>query len=222
MEDYNQVEKREQEQLREQDFIGFRVKKDEDGKYRWIYELSLFKNPGLFLLIWKIFFFVILGIFAFMIIIDLFTWPEEFPERLWNSLKILGYFMIGMTVLVGISYLIYAAIMNGKYVVAFEMDENGIYHRQIPVQAKKAKKLGQAVMLGGILRGDLTMTGVGLNSQRTEMYSDFSKVRKVKARPAFHTIKVNAPLNHNQVYAQKEDFDFVKEFIIAHCPKLKK
>ena len=28
-----------------------------DGKYRWIYEMSLFKNPTIFFLIWKIFFF---------------------------------------------------------------------------------------------------------------------------------------------------------------------
>ena len=220
MEEKTQVEG--QKQLQEQDFIGYRVQKYEDGKFRWIYELNLFKNPGIFFLIWKIFFFVMLGIFAVMIIADLISWPEEFPERLWSGLKIFGYILLGMTAIVGISYLIYAAMMRGKYIVAFEMDEAGVNHAQIPAQAKKAQKLGEAVTLIGIARGSLSTIGAGMNSQRTEMYSDFSKVRKVKARPAFHTIKVNAPLNHNQVYAAKEDFEFVKDFIISHCPNLKK
>ena len=41
-----------------------------DGKYRWVYELSLFKNPTIFILVWKLFFFVLLGIFAIMMIVD--------------------------------------------------------------------------------------------------------------------------------------------------------
>ena len=35
-----------------------RVTLGNDGKYRWTYEMSLFKNPTIFLLIWKIFFFI--------------------------------------------------------------------------------------------------------------------------------------------------------------------
>ena len=31
----------------------------EDGKYRWSYAMSLYKNPTIFLLVWKIFFFIL-------------------------------------------------------------------------------------------------------------------------------------------------------------------
>ena len=201
---------------------GDQVKLCADGKYRWVYEMSLFKNPTVFVLIWKIFFFIFLGIFAIMMIVDAAEWSDFFPDRFLNSLKIMGYFTVGMTAVVGISYLIYAAIMGGKYIVEFEMDDEGVNHRQIASQSRKAKKLGEAVAVAGALSGNLTMTAAGINSQRTEMYSEFSKVRKLKAYPRRGVIKLNAPFNHNQVYASREDFEFVREYIVSRCVNLKK
>ena len=193
-----------------------------DGKYRWVYEMSLFKNPTIFLLIWKIFFFILLGICAFVVIIDAVEWGGFKAERLLNTLMIFGIFLLGMTVLVGVSYLIYAAIMGGKYIVEFEMDERGINHKQILSQAKKAKNIGRAVTTIGLATGSYRTAVAGMNAQRTEMYSEFARTRKVKAYPRRNLIKVNSLLYHNQVYAQKEDFEFVKNYIVSHCPNIKK
>ena len=201
--------------------LSTRVERCEDGKYRWTYEMSLFKNLTFFFLVWKIFFFIIVGVFAFMMIIDAFEWPAEFSARILETLKIFCWFLIGMTVIVVISYLIYAAVMGGSYIVEFEMDEKGIRHRQIASQAKKAKKIAAATVVAGIAAGRVSTVAAGLNSSRTEMYSDFSRVRKVISCPRKSTIKVNAPFSHNQVYALKEDFDFVKDYIVSHCPNLK-
>ena len=201
---------------------GSRVKQGDDGKYRWVYEMSLWKNPTVFILIWKIFFFIILGIFAFIVIFDIVDWGEFSSERFFESLKFCGYFVIGMTVVVGISYAIYAAVMGGKYVVEFTMDEKGVRHRQLESQAKKGKTIGKAAAAASFATGRLSAVGTGVAAQRSEMYSAFSKTRKVKAYPGRNLIKVNEVLNHNQVYAQKEDFDFVKDYIISHCENLKK
>ena len=51
------------------------------------------------------------------------------------------------------------------------------------------------------------------------MYSEFGKVRSVKACRRRNLIKVNEVLNHNQVYAEKEDFDFVLNYISSRVPK---
>ena len=201
--------------------LSTRVERCDDGKYRWTYEMSLFKNPTFFFLVWKIFFFIIIGLFAVTMIIDAVEWPAEFGSRILETLKIMGYFLIGMTVIVVVSYLIYAAVMGGSYIVEFEMDEKGISHRQIASQAKKARKIAAATVVAGIAACRVSTVAAGINSSRTEMYSDFSRVRKVKSYPKRNTIKVNAPLSHNQVYALKEDFDFVKDYIISHCPNLK-
>ncbi len=192
-----------------------------DGKYRWIYELHLFKTPIIFMLVWKILFFIFLIIFAFVFIADFVSWGFT-AERIKESLRFSGFFLLGMTVVTALGYSVYAALMGGKYCVMFEMDEKGINHKQIPAQAKKAKKIAGATALAGAASGRLTTVGAGINSARTEMYSDFSRVRKVKAFPALNLIKVNGRLSRNQIYASKEDFEFVKKYIKERCMNIQK
>ena len=193
----------------------------EDGKYRWIHSVSLYKNPTFFFLIWKIFSFIILGVFVFTSVIDAADDRDFFWAGLLSSLKFFGVVFAGMTVLVSVGYLIYAVVMGGRYTVEFEMDENGVNHAQIASQAKKARRIGQAAAAAGMAAGSFSALGAGAASARTEMYSDFSKVRAVKAYPRRSLIKVNCRLDHNQVYASKEDFEFVKNFIVSHCPRAK-
>ena len=77
-------------------------------------------------------------------------------------------------------------------------------------------------MMAGAASGRLGTVGIGMNAQRTELYSDFSKVRRVKAFPRRNLIKVNELFERNQVYAPSEDFAFVESYIISHCPYIKK
>ncbi|MGI6265292.1 MAG: hypothetical protein ACOYJY_07545 [Acutalibacteraceae bacterium] len=198
-----------------------RLVRGEDGKYRWVCEISLWKNPTVFWLVWKILFFSFLGVFAFVFLIDLDGGYVDW-QRLFDGAKIFCLLLIGMTAVTGLGYALYAAIMGGKYVVEFEMDEKGILHRQTASQAKKAKQLGRATMIAGAASGRIGTVGAGLAAQRTEMYSDFSRTKKVKAYRRRRLIKVNGVLSHNRVYAVTEDFDFVYDFIITHCPNLKK
>ncbi|MBR0303610.1 MAG: hypothetical protein IJQ80_07150 [Clostridia bacterium] len=207
--------------LQDGERVGENIVRGSDGKYRWRYDMSLLKNPTVFILIWKIFFFIILGIFAFVMIIDAIEWGDVFEERLLSNLKFFGYFLIGMTVVTAIGYLIYAAMMGWKYCVEFEMDERGVNHAQIPAQAAKARKIGRAAMIAGAAAGSRGALGAGIAAWRTEMYSEFSKVRRVKAYPRRNLIKVNGLLEHNQVYAAKADFDFVLNYITTHCTNLK-
>ena len=188
-----------------------------DGKYRWIYEMSLFKNPTIFLLVWKIFFFILLGIFAFMMILTLFEGNMD-GVRLLEFLKFFGIAVFTMTALVGISCLIYAAIMGGKYIVLFEMDENGINHKQVPTQAKKAQGIAAAAVMIGMLAGSRAAVTGGMAASNTEMYTDFSKTRKVRFFPRRDLIKIRQLLFCNQVYAKKEDFSFVQSYILQRVP----
>ena len=188
-----------------------------DGKYRWIYEMSLFKNPSIFLLVWKIFFFICLGIFAMIVIIDAAEGYMD-GERALNTLGIFGIVMGVMTALVWISFLIYAAIMGGKYVAMFEMDENGVNHKQLPKQAKKAMGIAAAAILIGMLSHSNSAVIGGIAATNTEMYTSFSKTKKVRFYPKRDTIKISHLLMHNQVYAKPEDFDFVQNYILQRVP----
>ncbi|MBO4262955.1 MAG: hypothetical protein J5903_04145, partial [Clostridia bacterium] len=55
--------------IRDED-IGNEVVLYEDGVYRWKYELSLYKNPDVFLSVWKIFLFIFLGVFLAVMTAD--------------------------------------------------------------------------------------------------------------------------------------------------------
>ena len=199
--------------------ISYDVKLCEDGKYRWRYDLNLFKTAGIFLLIWRILFFIILAFFAVAMLADAFRFNDFYPERFMYNLRFFAYFVIGMTAISIISYLIYAGIMGGKYCVIFEMDEKGINHKQIPSQAEKAKKISEAAMLAGAASGRFSTIAVGRNAARSELYTEFSKVKRLKAYPKRNLIKLSAPFSHNRIYCKTENFEFVENYIISHCDK---
>ena len=188
-----------------------------DGKYRWVYEMHLIKNPAIFFLIWKIFFFIFLGIFAVTFLADLKSWGLADAV---SNLKPLGIFLLGMTVVIALGYLVYAGIMGWRYCVLFEMDEEGVNHKQMMSQVERSQMIADLAVLTGITTKNPTTIGVGKNV-RTEMYSDFAHVKKVIPRRFFHIIKVNGLLDRNQVYADPVDYDFVLDYIRSHCPKVK-
>lgn len=197
------------------------IVKGEDGVYRWVYELKLLKNPTILFLLWKIFGFILLGVFVLTMLFDMGN-PDYWWDGFLTNLKVFAIIGAGMLALTLLGYLLYAAIMGGKYCVIFEMDENGVRHTQLPYQAKKAELIGNLTTIAGALAGNPTTVGIGLTSSaRTSMYSDFSKVRRVKSSRMFNTIKVNELLEKNQVYAEKEDYDFVLGFICRHCKNAK-
>ena len=179
------------------------ISRGADGKYRWTYEMSVLTNPTIFLTIWKIFAIISAGIFAIIFLANI-----GHADRLLGTLKFCVIFFAGMTAMVWLGCLVYSLMIGGKYRVEFEMDENGIIHRQ---SAEQAEKLKNAMKYSVRYR---TMT-------RTELSSDFSKVRKVKAYPRLNVIKLNEPFAHNQVYASDEDFEFVRQFIVSRCTNLK-
>ena len=191
----------------------------DDGKYRWIYAMNMWKNPTILFLILKIFY----GIFAVggvLLVITSLTQPA-YEGKLWENL---GYFLIFVaffTVLILIAYSIVAAMYGGKYIILFTMDEQGITHEQVKEQARKARKLGALTAAVGAGRGSLSMMGLGASvAARTSMSSDFSMVRSVKAYKWRNVIKIREILSNNQVYARDEDFDFVYNYIREHCPKV--
>jgi len=204
------------------DFVSPNVVRCADGKLRWTYELNLYRNPVLMLVLIKVFFCILTALWVFINLIclnDSDYWPHTF-------LSIGKVYLIAIPcvfALIGISYLIYALIMGGKYCAVFEMDENGINHIQMPKQYKKAQVIGFITTLTGALAGNMSATGAGLLSiGRQSMYSGFASVRRVKALRRRDTIKVNGVLMHNQIYVPSEDFDAVLYYITSRCPRIKK
>lgn len=205
--------------MEKKNYQGKEVRLCEDGKYRWVYEMNMFRNPTILFTVAKVLGGVILGMWLLGLIIMLF---EGDWDAMLGMTKVLGIVMGVMAVLTILGYLVVCWMYHGKYIVLFEMDEKGIKHIQLPRQFKRAQAMGLITALVGLAAKRPTTAGAGLlAATKQASTSEFQHVKKVKAYPRRHLIKVNETLNKNQVYAEPEDFDFVLDWIRTRCPKLK-
>lgn len=202
------------------DYEGSEVRLCEDGKYRWKYEMSLLTNPTIFLTVFKIFFYIILGGFVvFGTILYAIHGDWDGLLGMGKAMLLVLAIFLGLTVL---GVLVVAIFYRGRYIVLFEMDEKGIVHEQQPQQFRKAQKMGAVTAAAGGVTGGFTTAGAGLlAASHNATTSEFARVRRVKPRRWLHVIKVNELIERNQIYVQNEDFDFVYDFIKSHCPKVK-
>ena len=199
-------------------YQGKEVRLCNDGKYRWAYEMNLLKNLTIFFTVLKVMMISVGIVWLFGLVIGLGDMDLDY-FLFWTKLSgiMLGVFVV-LTI---IGVLITAAIL-GKYVVLFEMDEQGVTHIQLPRQVKKAEVIGLITALVGVMAKNPTTVGTGiLAASKTKSTSVFANVRRVKARRRLNLIKVNQLLNKNQVYVADEDFDFVYDFIKSRCTKAK-
>lgn len=193
-----------------------------DGKYRWVYEFDMIKNPTILFTVWRVLamaFVIVLGLMILFGVIsgDGFALPE------WDDCK---YAVMCFVILFGpltiLAYLIVAASYGWRYVVLFEMDEDGVMNRPMKSEVKKGQAIGWITVLAGLATGRVSTVGAGmLAASRSSMYSEFPKVKEVKAIRRANVIKVNEMLGHNQVYAEDRDFDFVLNYICEHTPNAK-
>lgn len=194
----------------------------DDGKYRWIYPFSMWKNPTILLLVYKIFFWIFVGMCIFIMILNWENIHWDNWELLWDDTWPVLVFVGVFAIIIFLGYAIVAGMYGGKYIILFTMDEHGVNYEQIPEQAKKARKLGMLTAGAGSVGGNLSTIGLGISvASRTSMYSDFADVRSVKRGKWGNVIKIREILSNNQVYVRDEDYDFVYNYIREHCPRVK-
>ena len=193
------------------------IRKSDDGTYRWVYEFNMLKNPIILLTVLKIFLLVLVGMW---VVFGLFRIGEDgfigaFIAQT-KELLIPAAILFGLSI---ISYVILACIYGWKYCVLFEMNETGIRHIQMEKQYQKAQALGWLTAMVGAASGNPGAAGTGLlAATKNEQATEFSKVKRMRVLRAFHTIKLDSPLNHNQIYAEPEDYDFVLAYISERIP----
>ena len=188
------------------------IKKSDDGTYRWVYEFNMLKNPIILLTVLKIFLLVLVGMW---VVFGLFRIGNDgfvgaFVAQT-KELLIPAMILFGLSI---VAYIILACIYGWKYCVLFEMNETGIRHIQMEKQYKKAQAIGWLTAMAGAAAGKPGVAGTGLlAATKNEQATEFSKVKRMRSFRALHTIKLDGLLNHNQIYAEPKDFDFVLEYI---------
>jgi hypothetical protein len=208
--------------MQQKEDIGNRVMLCKDGRYRWIHEVNMFKNPSILFDVWKV-----LGITMLIVIVIV-----GFILVISGDLDVDGMLGMGkamlitaaiMAVLSIIGYLVYALIAGGKYIVLFTLDEKEVVHQQMPRSAKKGQIIGDLAILAGLATGRMGTIGTGmLAKSRTSMTTTLSDVKRLTPCPRMNMIKVNETLSKNRVYVCKEDFFLVYNFLCEHCMNAKK
>ena len=194
------------------------ISKGKDGVYRWVYELNMWTNPGLLITLLNV---VLLATaFPTLLVSLLELFERGFSEAIEAFVTVGGFaggIMVGLAI---IAYIIIAVLNGGKYCVAFEMDEKGIRHIQMDKQFKRSQVLSMITVLAGALANNPTAMGAGLlaNAKKTS-YSQFSKVKNIKAKRNLNIIYVNESFERNQIYVSREDFNSVYDYIAKRCKK---
>ena len=181
-----------------------------DGKYRWVYELNLYKNPAIIKEVGRVMFISLVIVLALISGFQIIDGIGTFAERLLFVAELAGVLIVILVVITILGYLLYSYMMGGTYCALFEMDENGVCNKAQEKHIKKAELISAITVIAGLAGGRLGVVGTGmLASARTYMYTSFNRIR------------LNGTLDRNQVYAEEEDFAFVADFIRARCRNAK-
>ena len=207
--------------MQKEESINNRVKLYPDGKYRWIYEVPMLKNPSIIIDVFKVVGISLGIVWLFMVLLSVYD-GEFSLESLWSTSMVFLGLMLVFAVIVFLAYVILAWHYGWKYVVLFTMDKSEIVHQQMPYQVKKAQVLGAlAAMIGGAA-GNLGMVGTGvLAASRTTSISTLVRVNRLIPVRRMNLIKVNQKLHKNRIYVPDEDFDFVYDFLCQQCVNAK-
>ena len=111
-----------------------------DGKYRWTYEVYLYKNMNMFYDLMKV-----MGIglgFVFGIMFFVVIKNDMDLDSFVTILRTFLWVVIGTTVLSLFGYWIWAAVSGGRYAALFVMDEEGVTHVQMPKTVKRGEVIG--------------------------------------------------------------------------------
>ena len=187
-----------------------------DGVYRWVYAFDLLRSPSVFFTVCKVMCLSFGAVYLFVLLLSLGGldgWAGLW-DLTWPFLILLAVFLL----ISAVAYLIVAAGYGWSYVVLFEMSDTEVRHITVPKQLHRAQALGWLSAMAGLAAGRPAQVGLGLSVMaRNSSTSAFAEVKTIKPRRSRHTIYVNQRLNRNQVYAEDADFDFVQNYILAHC-----
>lgn len=192
----------------------------QDGRYRWTYEMNMWKNPTLVLSLFKIL--MAVAMVPALLLFFLTLVEEGMGQALSVFVQVTGLVALILSGLLVIAYPIISIINGGVYSVVFEMDDQHIKHIQMQKQYKKNQVLAWLTVLAGLSAGSPQVAGAGLLAgSKQSSTSHFSKVKHLIIHKKRHVIYVNEALERNQIYAPKEAFEFVENHLVTHCKRAK-
>ena len=188
-----------------------RVKKYDDGKYRWVYELNLKEDKSILNVVIKA---VILAIVVPYLLLAGYTYFQGNLQAMRDITPVFALVGIAVIIIAFISYFAVTKYYKGYFTFLYEMDEDGIWFRRIESDKENTETIGKLAAFTGALIGNIGLFASGLNTAGNhDAYSDFKKIYSIKSRPRDHLIVLTSFFLFNYIYVNEEDYNMVLEFI---------
>ena len=198
--------------------IRNRAKQDEDGIWRWSYDVNLYTDFHILFLVFKVMLISVAITSMIVFSIMLFSGNLSSLEEIAGFLGVMGIILGIILVLCVVGYYLYALINGGKYSVRFEMSEQGIWHIQQPKQAARNRTVGVLTTIAGALSGRPSAAGAGMMAaSRTRMHTGFKEISRITACRSKERIVLKSGFESNEIYMDRTDFDFVLDYIRARA-----
>jgi len=211
-----------------------RVTLGEDGVLRWSYDMDMWHNRYMIGLVFKIIG-LMLGIPTLLAAVAMLMRAAPLMadgvtgDRLRSFLRddlillaVVGGMLAGMLLLGAIIYAICAAVMKGRYHLCFQMDDSAVALVRNPKTMGVINTLGIVAAIAGLAAGkpgESLRLGSTLAAANSTGTSRFDAARRVKIVEKCDVLDIREFFGMNQIYVPPEDFEYVKEFILARIPE---
>lgn len=211
-----------------------RVTLYEDGVYRWCYEMDMWKNRYMIRLIFKIII-PLLGIpLLFIAAMTLKNAHYLMQQGIARenlmfymhddmiTLYVVGGILVGILLLAELIYAVCALVMHGRWRICFEMNDSAVALVRNPGTMEALNTLGAVAGIVGVLAGkpgEALRVGGTLAVANNTGTSRFESIRRVKRIRKYDLLDLREWFGMNQVYVPAEDYDYVRDFILARIPE---
>ena len=179
-----------------------RLYRDDQGVYRWVYYLDMYKNFSILRTLLKA-----LGIGVGLVGAIIWAYMIRSGFRTFSLTSSILFTVIMAAVILAIavgSYFLVAFLYGGTYVAMFAMDDRKISMYQP----------------AGAATGNWGLTAAGVNTGGSLVAeTEYDDIRSLKIIPALGEIRVHSFLTWYTVYVNPEDMALVAEYLRSRCGK---
>ena len=194
-----------------------RVTQGEDGIRRWYYDMDMYRNKSMLVLLERINLFTFLGVSVFGALLIIVIGGDASFAR---GILVVGLIMGAvMALLYWAGFYIAAAVKRGNYRIHYAMSEDGI-------QLVWSERTWEGFAAG---RKWMRMAGSAMGSRRAagrlrpslDEVSNvlFSQVIRIKSYPKWDMIDLYVLGGKFQVYTNPGDFSLVEAYILERVPE---
>lgn len=188
-------------------------------EHRWLVDVDLWRDTLIPTTVVKV---IALAAAAPALVLLLAELFDGDPARgLRAALEVYGITAGVLLALFVVAYPIFVLVKGGRYTVLFEMDATHLRHIEVPRSADRSALLAWVGVLAGVAaRNPAVAGGNVLALARRDLTTRFADVRKVVVEPRRRALRLVArDMTRNVVYAHPEDFERIRDEVLARCPR---